>query len=58
MGWRRLAESGVANAGLITFATEEGERGKKQQQKIRKRNKDHDQESEKGFRKKVQETGL
>ena len=33
MGWRGLAESGVENAGLITFATEEGERGKKQQQK-------------------------
>ena len=33
----------MANAGLITFATEEGERGKKQQQKIREiriRNKD------------------
>ena len=28
-----MAESGVENAGLITFATEEGERGKKQQQK-------------------------
>ena len=35
MGWRRLAESGVENAGLITFATEEGERGKKQQRKNR-----------------------
>ena len=30
-----MAESGVENAGLITFATEEGERGKKQQQKNR-----------------------
>ena len=47
-----MAESGVENAGLITFATEEGERGKKQQQKNRSGRRIRIRKGKKGFRNK------
>ena len=42
----------MANAGLITFATEEGERGKKQQQKNRSGRRIKIRKEKKGFRNK------